>query len=246
MKVYGIIGYPLGHSFSQKYFTEKFLTEGIKDCSYKIFPIKSVDDLQDILIQNPDLNGFNITIPHKQSILSLLDDTTKLPQNLNACNCVKIVNGKFIGYNTDVIGFEETLLSQLKSHHTKALILGNGGAAEAVKFVLNKLNIAFKIVSRKLHDGSDLTYADITERIIGDNLLIINTTPLGTFPDVEECPAIPYQYLTAQHFLYDLVYNPPKTLFLKKGEEYGAAIKNGYDMLVIQAEESWRIWKEEN
>lgn len=246
MKVYGIIGYPLGHSFSQKYFTEKFLTEGIKDCSYKIFPIKSVDDLQDILIQNPDLNGFNITIPHKQSILSLLDDTTKLPQNLNACNCVKIVNRKFIGYNTDVIGFEETLLSQLKSHHTKALILGNGGAAEAVKFVLNKLNIAFKIVSRKLHDGSDLTYADITERIIGDNLLIINTTPLGTFPDVEECPAIPYQYLTAQHFLYDLVYNPPKTLFLKKGEEYGAAIKNGYDMLVIQAEESWRIWKEEN
>ena len=246
MKVYGIIGYPLGHSFSQKYFTEKFLTEGIKDCSYKIFPIKSVDDLQDILIQNPDLNGFNITIPHKQSILSLLDDTTKLPQNLNACNCVKIVNGKFIGYNTDVIGFEETLLSQLKSHHTKALILGNGGAAEAVKFVLNKLNIAFKIVSRKLHDGSDLTYADITQRIIGDNLLIINTTPLGTFPDVEECPAIPYQYLTAQHFLYDLVYNPPKTLFLKKGEEYGAAIKNGYDMLVIQAEESWRIWKEEN
>ena len=111
---------------------------------------------------------------------------------------------------------------------------------------MNKLNIAFKIVSRKLHDGSDLTYADITQRIIGDNLLIINTTPLGTFPDVEECPAIPYQYLTAQHFLYDLVYNPPKTLFLKKGEEYGAAIKNGYDMLVIQAEESWRIWNEEN
>ncbi len=246
MKVYGIIGYPLGHSFSQKYFTEKFVTEGISDCSYKIFAIKSVDGLKDVLIQNPDLKGFNITIPHKQSILSLLDDTTKLPQNLHACNCIKIINGKLIGYNTDVIGFEETLLSQLKSHHTKALILGNGGAAEAVKFVLNKLNIVFKIVSRKLHDDSDLTYADITERIIGDNLLIINTTPLGTFPDVEECPAIPYQYLIAQHFLYDLVYNPPKTLFLKKGEEYGAAIKNGYDMLVIQAEESWRIWNEEN
>ncbi len=246
MKVYGIIGYPLGHSFSQKYFTEKFVTEGISDCSYKIFAIKSVDGLKDVLIQNPDLKGFNITIPHKQSILSLLDDTTKLPQNLHACNCIKIINGKLIGYNTDVIGFEETLLSQLKSHHTKALILGNGGAAEAVKFVLNKLNIVFKIVSRKLHDGSDLTYADITERIIGDNLLIINTTPLGTFPDVEECPAIPYQYLTAQHFLYDLVYNPPKTLFLKKGEEQGTAIKNGYDMLMIQAEESWRIWNEEN
>jgi shikimate dehydrogenase len=246
MKVYGIIGYPLGHSFSQKYFTEKFVTKGINDCSYKIFAIKSVDGLKDILIQNPDLNGFNITIPHKQSILSLLDDTTKLPQNLYACNCIKIVNGKFIGYNTDVIGFEETLLSQLKSHHTHALILGNGGAAEAVKFVLNKLNIQYKVVSRKLHGGSDLTYADITEKIIREHLLIINTTPLGTFPNVDECPAIPYQYLTAQHFLYDLVYNPPKTLFLTKGEEHGAAIKNGYDMLVIQAEESWRIWNEEN
>ncbi|WP_462254430.1 shikimate dehydrogenase family protein [Ferruginibacter sp.] len=246
MKVYGIIGYPLGHSFSQKYFTEKFVTEGINDCNYKIFAIKSVDGLKDVLIQNPDLNGFNITIPHKQSILSLLDDTTKLPQNLHACNCVKIVNGKFIGFNTDVIGFEETLLSQLKSHHTHALILGNGGAAEAVKFVLNKLNIQYKVVSRKLHDGSDLTYADINEKIIREHLLIINTTPLGTFPNVDECPAIPYQYLTAQHFLYDLVYNPPKTLFLKKGEEQGTAIKNGYDMLMIQAEESWRIWNEEN
>jgi shikimate dehydrogenase len=246
MKVYGIIGYPLGHSFSQKYFTEKFAAEGINDCSYKIFVIKSVDELKEVLNKNPGLQGFNITIPHKKSILSLLDDTTKLPQNLHACNCIKIINGKFIGYNTDVIGFEQSLLPQLKSHHTNALILGNGGAAEAVKFVLNKLNIAFKIVSRKLHDGSHLTYADLTQKIIRENYLIINTTPLGTFPNADECPAIPYQYLTAQHFLYDLVYNPPKTLFLKKGEEQGAAIKNGYDMLVIQAEESWRIWNEEN
>ena len=246
MKVYGIIGYPLGHSFSKKYFTEKFAKEGINNCSYEIFAIKSVDDLKDVMIQNPGLKGINITIPHKQSILSLLDDTTKLPQNLHACNCIKIINGKLIGYNTDVIGFEQSLLTQLKNHHTHALILGNGGAAEAVKFVLNKINIAFKIVSRKLHNGSDLTYAEITEKIIRENLLIINTTPLGTFPNVNEYPDILYQYLTAQHFLYDLVYNPAKTLFLKKGEEHGATIKNGYDMLVIQAEESWRIWNEKN
>jgi shikimate dehydrogenase len=161
---------------------------------------------------------------------------------LRACNCIKIINGNLFGYNTDVIGFERSLLPQLKNYHTNALILGNGGAAEAVRFVLNKLNIAFKTVSRKLHDGSDLTYADLDERIINEDLLIINTTPLGTFPNTNEYADIPYQYLTARHFLYDLVYNPPKSLFLQKGEERGAAIKNGHEMLVIQAEESWNIW----
>ncbi len=246
MKLFGVIGYPLGHSFSKKYFTEKFVAEGIDDCSYETFPIKNIDALIDLINQYPNLCGFNITIPHKKSIISLLYNKSKLPAGLYACNCVKITEGKFIGYNTDIIGFEKSLLPQLKSHHNHALILGNGGAAEAVKFVLSKLNIQYKVVSRKLYDGSDLIYADITEKIIAENLLIINTTPLGTFPDVDECPAIPYQYLTPQHFLYDLVYNPAKTLFLKKGEAHGAAIKNGYDMLVIQAEESWRIWNEED
>jgi len=141
-----------------------------------------------------------------------------------------------------VLGFERSLLPQLKNYHTNALVLGNGGAAEAVRFVLNKLNIAVKTVSRKLHDGSDLTYADLNEKIMSENLLIINTTPLGTFPNTGECARIPYQFLTARHFLYDLVYNPGKSLFLQKGEEHGTAIKNGYDMLVIQAEESWNIW----
>jgi len=242
MKVYGIIGYPLGHSFSKRYFTEKFLREGIADNSYESFPIKTIDELKEVITQNPDLCGINITIPHKQTILSQLDDTTKLPKGLSACNCIKIIKGKFIGYNTDVIAFEKTLLSRLKNYHTEALILGNGGAAEAVKFVLNKLNIRYKIVSRKLHDGAALTYADLSEAIIKEHLLIINTTPLGTFPNIDECPGIPYQYLTPKHFLYDLVYNPAKTLFLQKGEEQGVAIKNGYEMLVEQAEESWRIW----
>ena len=155
---------------------------------------------------------------------------------------MRIVDGKLVGYNTDVVGFERSLSSQLNNHHTKALILGNGGAAEAVKFVLQQLNINYKIVSRKIHKDAELAYTDLNETIIKENPLIINTTPVGTFPEVDTCPEIPYQYLTPQHFLYDLVYNPEKTLFLKKGEEHGTLIKNGYEMLVVQAEESWDIW----
>ena len=242
MRVFGIIGYPLDHSFSQKYFSEKFQREGILDCKYETYPIKSIDELERVLGQEPRLEGLNITIPHKQSILSFLDDSTNIPFGLNACNCVRIVDGKLIGYNTDVIGFERSLLSRLNDHHKKALILGNGGAAEAVKFVLQRLNINYKIVSRKIHKDAELTYANLNETVIKESLLIINTTPVGTFPAVDGCPEIPYEYLTPQHLLYDLVYNPEKTLFLKKGEEYGALIKNGYEMLVVQAEESWDIW----
>lgn len=245
MKVYGLIGYPLGHSFSKKYFTEKFANEGIADCSYENFPIQTIDELKTVLSQNPQLCGLNITIPHKQVIFPFLNDRTNLPEGLTACNCIKIINEKLVGYNTDVTGFEKSLLSKLNGHHTNALILGNGGAAEAVKFVLNKLNINFKIVSRKLHNGSHLTYADLNETILKEHLLIVNTTPLGTFPHIEECPSVPYQFITTRHYLFDLVYNPAKTLFLQKGEEKGAAIKNGADMLEIQAEESWRIWNEE-
>jgi shikimate dehydrogenase len=246
MKLYGLIGYPLGHSFSKKYFTEKFAKLGIVNTVYESFPIQTINELESVLANNSELYGLNITIPHKQAVLALLDDTTKLPKGLSACNCIKIIDGKLIGYNTDVIGFEKSLLTNLKSHHTKALVLGNGGAADAVKFVLNKLKIEFKIVSRKLHEDSDLIYTDIDEKLITQYQLIINTTPLGTFPDVDECPAIPYQFITPSHYLFDLVYNPAKTLFLKNGEAKGAIIKNGYDMLEIQAEESWRIWNEEN
>lgn len=245
MKLYGIIGYPLSHSFSQKYFTEKFKQEGIKDCRYESWPIPSINDLKDLLKQNPDLLGFNITIPYKQAVLQYLDDATNIPAGLKACNCIKISNKEMIGYNTDIIGFERSLLSQLKPHHRNALVLGNGGAAEAVKFVLKKLHIPYQLVSRQPHDESILTYADLNEDIITKNKLIINTTPVGTFPGVTECPDIPYQYLTAQHHLFDLIYNPEKTLFLQKGEERGATIQNGYEMLLIQADESWRIWNED-
>lgn len=242
MRVFGIIGYPLEHSFSKQYFTEKFQREEINDCAYEAFPIKTIGELEFVLKQQPQLQGLNITIPHKQSILSMLDDSTNIPFGLNACNCIRIVDEKLFGYNTDVIGFERSLTPYLKTHHTKALILGNGGAAEAVKFVLKQLNINYKIVSRQIHKDAELTYTDLKETILKEHPLIINTTPVGTFPAVDAYPEMPYQYLTSQHLLYDLVYNPEKTLFLKKGEEHGAAIKNGYEMLVVQAEESWDIW----
>lgn len=242
MKVYGLIGYPLGHSFSQKYFTEKFEKQGITDCCYKIFPTQNINDIKNLIRDNPDLCGLNITIPHKQNIIPFLTDTSQLPKGMNACNCVAINNGILTGYNTDVPGFQQSLQGLLKPHHTKALILGNGGAAEAVKFVLLQLGIEYKIVSRKLHNGSHLTYTDLSEAIIKEHLLIINTTPLGTYPKVDDCPDIPYHHLTMHHYLFDLVYNPEKTLFLQKGIQQGASIKNGYDMLVIQAEESWKIW----
>ena len=244
MKLYGLIGYPLGHSFSKKYFTEKFSKEGITDCAYNNFSIPAIGELKDIISDHPQLCGFNITIPYKQAVITFLDDTSHLPKGLTACNCVKIESGKLIGYNTDVVGFEQSLWPLLNSNHKKALILGNGGAAEAVKFVLNKLQIGFKVVSRKLHDDTNITYEEIDENILTDHLLIVNTTPLGTFPNTEKCPDIPYQFITSNHYLFDLVYNPAKTLFLQRGEALGALIKNGSDMLQIQAEESWKIWNE--
>lgn len=242
MKVYGLIGYPLGHSFSQKYFTEKFEQLGITGCIYKVFPLKDINSFSELLKNSPDLCGLNVTIPHKQNIIPFLTDITHLPEGMNACNCIAIKDGKLRGYNTDVLGFEQSLSEHLKPHHKKALILGNGGAADAVKYVLQKLGIDYKVVSRQLHNSSHLTYSDLNEVIISEYKLIINTTPLGTYPQTDECPYIPYQYVSPQHYLFDLVYNPEKTLFLQKGEQEGAIIKNGYDMLVIQAEESWKIW----
>jgi shikimate dehydrogenase len=242
MKQFGIIGFPLGHSFSQKYFTDKFNQLGLSEYSYTNFPIPNIEEVKNVIKNNPSLMGFNVTIPYKQAIINYLHNTSNLPFGLQACNCVKLTDDKLIGYNTDVIGFEKSLLPHLTNHHTHALVLGNGGAAAAVKFVLNKLKINFKTVSRKRANDIDFCYKDIDEEIISTHLLIINTTPLGTFPNIAECPAIPYQFITSKHLLYDLVYNPNETLFLQKGKANGAAIKNGSDMLVIQAEESWRIW----
>lgn len=244
MKLYGLTGYPIQHSFSKKYFDTKFEKEGINDAVYELFPAATAANIATIFLQS-NLKGLNVTIPYKQAILSFLDDVSNIPATINACNCVKIANGKKIGYNTDIIGFEKSFLPHLKQQQTKALLLGNGGAAAAVKFVLAKNNIPFTIASRTLKNGVCVTYDEIDESIIVSHTIIINTTPVGTFPSVHQCPPIPYQHITDEHFLYDLVYNPEKTLFLQKGEEQGAAIKNGYEMLVLQAEESWRIWNED-
>lgn len=245
MKIYGLIGFPLTHSFSQKYFEQKFNTEKITGCVYQCFSIASITELKDILYENPDLCGLNVTIPYKQAVLQQLTSCRDIPNGLNACNCIKVKAGKTFGYNTDIIGFEKSLLPHLKQTHKKALILGNGGAAEAIKFVLTKLGMPYKVVSRKPHRDALLTYANLDEVTMNEHQLIVNTTPVGTFPNIHECPDIPYQFLRSDHFLYDLVYNPDETLFLKKGASMGTATKNGYEMLVLQAEESWRIWNED-
>ncbi|MCX6316727.1 MAG: shikimate dehydrogenase [Bacteroidetes bacterium] len=241
MRQFGLIGYPLSHSFSKRYFTEKFEKEGLGGCSYELYPLTAIEELKDLVAAQLFLAGLNVTIPYKKKVLPFLDQSA-LPAGLDACNCIRIQNGKLTGYNTDSIGFEKSLRPLLRPHHRQALVFGNGGAAEAVVYVLRKIGIAVRLVSRSLHAGSDMTYADITEMHMREYTLLVNTTPLGMYPAVDTCPDIPYSLITHQHLLYDLVYNPAKTLFLQKGEEQGALIKNGEEMLVLQAEESWRIW----
>lgn len=199
-----------------------------------------------LLKKVPELQGINVTIPYKQAIFKYLDDISSIPPGLSSCNCILIKDGKLRGFNTDVTGFELSFRKKLKPYHKNALVLGNGGAAAAVCFVLEKLGISFKIVSRVLHKGSSLTYADLNASIVEENKVIINTTPLGMFPNTSDFPPIPYEYISSGHYLFDLIYNPEKTQFLQKGEQLGALIQNGMEMLILQAEESWRIWQVAN
>lgn len=242
MRQFGLIGYPLTHSFSKKFFTEKFEQEKRSDCQYELFSIDSIEKIKTVLKEHPQLEGLNVTIPYKQQVMQYLDSHNDIPAGVNACNCIHVINNKLAGYNTDITGFEKSFIPLLQSHHNKALVLGNGGAAIAVIYVLNKLGIETCIVSRKLHGNSSFTYAEINKKIIQENTVIINTTPLGMYPQTENYPDIPYEFITDKHLLYDLHYNPAKTKFLQKGEVKGATIKNGEEMLIIQAEESWRIW----
>lgn len=242
MRRYGLIGYPLSHSFSKKYFEDKFRQEGIADCAYELFPIKSIEEIRDVLRWNPDLHGLNVTIPYKELVIPFLHDTTHLPAGLHACNCIRIQGGRLTGFNTDIIGFEKSFSPLLKPHHTNALVLGSGGAASAVAFTLNRLGIAYKIVGRSRGSRAALTYDELNESIIATHHVIVNTTPLGMHPDTDAYPPLPYEAIGPEHYLYDVVYNPAKTAFLQKGEQQGAATRNGSEMLVIQAEESWRIW----
>lgn len=242
MRKFGLIGQTLEHSFSKKYFTEKFEKLGLKDCEYLEFPLDSMAGIVEVLKEHPDLIGLNITIPYKQQIMRRLNSVARIPQGLYACNCIKIIDGKLFGYNTDIVGFEKSLVPLLQPIHRKALVLGNGGAAAAVIYVLKKLGIEFQVVSRQLHEGSTLTYVDLDENTIRENLLIIHTTPLGMAPNENTSPPIPYEYLGKEHICYDLIYNPAETLFLQQAKRQGATVKNGEEMLILQAEESWEIW----
>lgn len=241
MQKFGLIGFPLSHSFSKKYFTEKFLRESILNVSYELFPIENIDILPDLLRSEPLLCGLNVTIPYKQQVMPFLDELSPVVKEINACNCIKIENGKLIGYNTDVLGFEISLKKKLKPHHKKALILGTGGAAKAVEFVLRKNGIDYLQVSRNKSDDA-ISYNELDNEILSSHHLIINTTPLGMFPEIDKAPPISYTKIRASHYLFDLVYNPSETLFLKQGRLLGADTENGADMLIDQAEASWDIW----
>ncbi len=248
MKKLGLIGYPLGHSFSKKFYREKFERENITDLHYDLYPMEDISAFPLLYERDPGFYGFNVTIPHKRNVMRFLNEFSPEAANINAVNCVQVrwQDGKpyLKGFNTDAFGFEQSLRPHLKPQHTDALVLGNGGAAQAVFYVLRKLDISFKIVSRSRNNG-DLAYADLTEDLIASHKLIINCSPVGTFPHIADAPAIPYAGIGAEHLLYDLIYNPEETAFLKRGKEQGAAIKNGHEMLVLQAEKNWEIWNEE-
>ena len=241
MRQFGLIGFPLTHSFSQKYFTEKFLRDDIHDAEFLNFSIPQIEDIENIIATYPQLQGLAVTIPYKRSVIKFLDATSETVKKIAACNCVKIHQQKKTGFNTDVIGFEKSFTKQLKPQHKKALILGTGGAASAVQFVLNKLGIEHLIVSRQTLPQTIL-YSDITASMLNEYNIIINCTPLGTFPNITEAPPLPYQFLNTEHYLFDLVYNPSLTKFLQHGKNAGCTIQNGYEMLVLQAEENWKIW----
>ncbi len=243
MKIYGLIGHPLGHSFSKKYFTEKFQSENITGCEYRNFELSDLSAGIPGLKKDKQIRGLNVTIPYKSEILNFIDVISDECREIHACNCIKISGEKWEGFNTDIIGFTKSFSSYLQPYHKKALILGTGGSSKAVAYSLKKLHIDFLFVSREKRDASQIiTYEDISAQIMSDFTVIINTTPAGMFPNTATCPKIPYELVTPQHYFFDLVYNPPKTLFLEKAGLMGAVIKNGQDMLIIQAEESWRIW----
>ncbi len=246
MKLYGLIGYPLGHSFSKKYFTEKFEKEKIDGCSYESFPIESIDKFPQLLLDNPNLQGINVTIPYKVEVMKYLDELDASAEEIGAVNCIKREEGKLTGYNTDAYGFAKSIKPFLAKQHEKALILGTGGASKAIEYVLKQLGVTCFFVSRikKEDEPNSLSYEELNHHVMETCKLIVNCSPVGTFPNIDQAPAIPYNFITSEHFLYDLVYNPIETEFLKRGKQKGAIVLNGLPMLENQAEEAWRIWNE--
>ena len=243
-KVLGLIGYPLTHSFSKRYFTEKFEKEGIKDYVYRNFEWPDIHKFPELLKKHPAIAGLNVTIPYKEKILNFVDEFSSEVEAVGAANTLVIQpkTQKISAYNTDIYGFKQSLLPYLKPEHRRALILGTGGAAKAVDFALQQLGIEAVMISRKPKNNSQLAYTDLNEKIVKSHLLVINTTPVGQFPDIEKSPAFPYDFITNKHLFYDLIYNPPKTRFLSQAEKMGAITCNGLKMLYLQAEKAWQIW----
>lgn len=237
METYGLIGKNIDYSFSRNYFSEKFKSESILNSQYVNFDIDNIINIQELFKQKN--RGYNVTIPYKETIIPYLDELDSHAREIGAVNTIKITNGRTKGFNTDWIGFKQSLSPLLKPYHNKALILGTGGASKAVRYTLEQLNIDFATVSR---NPVSLGYEDLSEQLLNEFLLIVNCTPVGTFPNTDEAPEIPYEFITDRHLAFDLIYNPQETMFLKKCRLRGAQIKNGLEMLEIQAEEAWKIW----
>ena len=242
MDKYGIIGFPLGHSFSRGFFTEKFAREGI-DAQYLNFEIPDARMLLDVLRDNPELRGLNVTLPHKQAVIPMLDELSDEAREIGAVNVIRVRDGKLKGFNSDIIGFTESIKPLLKPHHKKALVLGTGGASKAICVGLTRVGLEWKYVSRTPREGM-MTYEDITAETLQEYTVIVNCSPVGMFPKVDQAPAIPYELLTPKHLLFDCVYNPEDTLFMQKGRAQGATVKNGLEMLHLQAVASWKFWNE--
>jgi shikimate dehydrogenase len=246
MRQFGLIGRTLSHSFSQTYFTQKFYSLELADHRYDLFELATIGELPGLVAAHPHLVGLNVTVPYKEQVVPYLDRLAPSASRVGAVNVIDCTDGSLVGHNTDYIGFRDSLRTfcPLRGDDARALILGNGGAAKAVEVALSDLNIPYFNVTR--HPlGPGLTYDDLTPEILAAHPLIINTTPVGTFPFADECPRLPYQGLTEQHYLYDLVYNPMETLFMQKGKEAGAQVKNGFEMLCLQAEAAWEIWNKQ-
>lgn len=245
MKKYGLLGYPLTHSFSKKYFTEKFEKENINS-SYENFEIDCIEKFDDVVKNHTEVVGFNVTIPYKEQIIPFLDELNDSAKEIGAVNTIRVLRTEsgfhLKGFNTDTFGFESSLKPLLKEHHKKALILGAGGAAKAIKYVFNQLGIEFLTVTRQIPKAKEVNYSDLGEDLIREFTIIVNCTPLGTYPNVETFPDIPYQFIGEKHLLYDLVYNPEETKFMQKGKANGSSVKNGYEMLIQQAEKAYEIW----
>ncbi len=246
MDKYGLIGFPLGHSFSKNYFNEKFKNENI-DAEYINFEISSIELLPEVLASNPELRGLNVTIPYKEKIISYLDVVSPEARAIGAVNLIRVEHKgnvvKLKGYNSDVIGFTKSIQPMLERFHKKALVLGTGGASKAVSYGLRSLGLETVSVSRFERPGT-IQYERITPEVVKEYNVIVNCTPIGMYPNIDECPMLPYDAIDDKNILYDVIYNPDKTLFMKKGMEHGATVKNGLEMLLLQAFANWKIWSE--